>query len=102
MSIQTTPTDGITGGKGRAMLSVDDVAEELNCSSRHVRRLADTGRMPKPVKLGSLIRWPRPVIQRWIDDGCPQIRRAAKMAPEINGGIGRFCSELSREETDRG
>ena len=47
-----------TGGGDRAtrelpaMLSVDDVGALLACSARHVYRLADMGRMPRPVKLG--------------------------------------------------
>jgi excisionase family DNA binding protein len=61
------------------MLSVDDIAEiYLGCSKRHVYRLADSGRMPRPVKLGSLIRWPRAVIEKWIADGCPIVRNASK------------------------
>jgi excisionase family DNA binding protein len=61
------------------MLSVDDVAEiYLNCSARHVRRLADAGRMPKPIKLGSLVRFLRTDVEQWIADGCPNVRNAAK------------------------
>ncbi|WP_390621881.1 helix-turn-helix transcriptional regulator [Crateriforma conspicua] len=60
------------------MLSVDEVAEELNCSTRHVRRLYDAGRMPKPIRLGTLVRWPRGEIESWIADGCPNVRNANK------------------------
>lgn len=78
MSTQTN-AEAIHDGRGRAMLSVDDVAAlYLNCSARHVRRLADAGRMPRPIKLGSLCRWPRTVIEDWIADGCPNIRNNAK------------------------
>jgi predicted DNA-binding transcriptional regulator AlpA len=69
----------INDGHMRAMVSVDDIATEyLGCSPRHVNRLADSGRRPRPVKLGSLIRWPRAVIEQWINDGCPNVRNAAK------------------------
>ena len=68
----------IRDGRQRAMMSVDDVAMEIGCCSRSVRRWADSGRMPKPIKLGSLIRWPRAVIEEWIADGCPNVRNAAK------------------------
>jgi excisionase family DNA binding protein len=54
-----------------AMLTVHHVARMLNCSARTVYRLTDAGRMPRPVKLGALVRWPRDVIERWIADGCP-------------------------------
>ncbi|MBL8854883.1 MAG: helix-turn-helix domain-containing protein [Planctomycetaceae bacterium] len=71
--------DAITDGHGRAMLSVDDVAiNYLGCSTRHVYRLVDSGRMPRPIKLGSLIRWPRAVIEQWIADGCPNVRNLSK------------------------
>ena len=42
-----------------AMLDVNQVAALLCCSARHVYRLADAGLMPRPIKLGSLVRWPR-------------------------------------------
>lgn len=79
MPQQTANANAIADGRGRAMLSVDDIANDyLGCSSRHVRRLADAGRMPRPIKLGSLVRWPRSVIEQWIADGCPNVRNLAK------------------------
>ena len=60
------------------MIDVNGVATLLSCSVRHVTRLADAGRMPVPIKLGSLRRWQRAVIDQWILDGCPAIRRRAK------------------------
>lgn len=54
-----------------AMLDVIAVAEMLSVSTRHVRRLADSGAMPRPVKLGALVRWRRDLVERWIADGCP-------------------------------
>jgi excisionase family DNA binding protein len=58
-----------------ALLSVDDVSTYLTCSTRHVRRLADSGAMPRPLHLGSLVRWRRVDIERWIADGCPRCDR---------------------------
>ncbi len=75
----TSNADVFTNSRGRAMLSVDDIATTyLGCSTRHVYRLADSGRMPRPIKLGSLVRWPRAVIEQWIADGCPNIRNTSK------------------------
>jgi excisionase family DNA binding protein len=69
----------IVDGRGRAMLSIEDIATNyLGCSKRHVYRMADAGRMPRPIKLGSLARWPRAVIEQWIADGCPNVRNASK------------------------
>jgi excisionase family DNA binding protein len=57
-----------------ALLDVKAVAQMLDCSSRHIYRLVDDGRMPAPVRLGALVRWPRPVIEEWIATGCRPIR----------------------------
>lgn len=53
------------------LLDIHSVAKLLVCSPRHARRLADTGRMPRPVKLGALVRWSRQEIEDWIAQGCP-------------------------------
>ena len=64
--------DGDAGpGTQPAMLTVHDVARMLNCSARTVYRLCDNGRMPRPVKLGALVRWPRDLVERWVACGCP-------------------------------
>jgi excisionase family DNA binding protein len=57
------------------LLDVAAVAEMLGCSQRHVYRLSDAGRMPAPVKLGSLVRWSAAAIREWIDQGCPAVRQ---------------------------
>lgn len=66
--------DGREAGPGRmpALLTVDEIAEALGCSPRTVRRLADSGRMPRPVRLGALLRWRRQTIEHWIRLGCPR------------------------------
>lgn len=56
------------------LLDVRSVATLLNASPRHVYRLADSGRMPPPVRLGALVRWPRRDLERWIGEGCPAVR----------------------------
>ena len=54
-----------------ALLDVKQVAAILNCSQRHVFRLAVAGAMPKPRKLGTLVRWNCSQLETWIADGCP-------------------------------
>ena len=56
------------------LLTVEQVAAKLNCSPRHVYRLADAGRMPRPLKLGALCRWSRSVLESWIAEGCQPCR----------------------------
>jgi prophage regulatory protein len=62
----------------KRLLGVDDVARLLGVSSRHVYRLADGGRMPRPVKLGGSVRWDRQAIELWLEKGCPQVEKGAK------------------------
>jgi excisionase family DNA binding protein len=61
-----------------ALLSVDQIAAMLNCSARHCYRLADAGKLPRPVKLGSLVRWRADEIAEWIDSGCPSCRTGGR------------------------
>ena len=67
-------TEPISTAPKSTMLTVHDVARMLNCSARTVYRLTDSGRMPRPVKLGVLVRWPREAIETWISKGCPRAR----------------------------
>ncbi len=54
------------------LLTPDDVARILQCSSRHVYRLRDTGFLPLPIRLGRLLRWHRETIESWMAAGCPK------------------------------
>ena len=56
------------------LLDVHAVAQLLSCSTRHVYRLADSGQMPRPRKLGALVRWDREELAKWLSDGCPVCR----------------------------
>lgn len=67
-------TTARAGQSAQALMDVEQVADLLNCSARHVNRLSTDGRMPEPVLLGSLRRWQRASIEKWIEDGCPAIR----------------------------
>lgn len=58
-----------------ALLSVQAVAALLGVSTRHVYRLSDSGKIPRPVKLGATVRWNRAAIDEWIAQGCPSVRR---------------------------
>ncbi len=57
------------------LISVGDIARLLSCSKQHVRRMADSGLMPRPLKLGALVRWNRAEVENWIAAGCPDQRR---------------------------
>lgn len=62
-----------------ALLTVQEVAELLRCSPRHIRRLADGGQMPLPIHLGHLVRWRKFELDQWIEDGCPRCRKADRL-----------------------
>ena len=62
----------------RKLLNVKQVADLLDCSDRHVYRLVDSGRMPRPVKLGGLNRWPTKTIEDWITADCPAVRKLGR------------------------
>ena len=57
------------------LIGVDKVAELLECSLRTVYRLADCGQLPRPRKVGSLVRWSVGEIRKWVQEGCPKQRR---------------------------
>lgn len=56
------------------LIDVEGAATMCCCSTRTVRRLADAGKMPRPVKLGRLVRWRRDELARWLSEGCPTVR----------------------------
>ena len=62
------------------LLSIRQIAGILGCSTRHVQRLADGGKMPRPIRLGALLRWPQLVIEDWVANGCP-VSRSPQRAP---------------------
>ena len=54
------------------LIGVERVAEKLNVSTRHVRRLTESGAIPRPIRLGALVRWRLVEIDAWIASGCPR------------------------------
>ena len=56
------------------LLDVQAVAATLGCSPRTVYRLSDAGKLPRPVRLGSLVRWRADELRQWINAGCPAVR----------------------------
>ncbi len=76
------------------LLNTRDVAAMLQCSPRTVQRLAASGRMPRPVRLGRLARWSRPAIEVWIGNGCRR-PEGKETAP------GRTASRPNAEEGRR-
>lgn len=63
-----------------ALLDVNEVSQICGFSTRTAYRMADAGKMPKPIKLGSLVRWNRAVIEEWIAGGCKPVRPVGRAA----------------------
>lgn len=65
--------------KRGALADADEVAAIYACSKRHVFRMSESSRIPRPVKLGNLVRWilrtgdPTTGILDHIESGCPHI-----------------------------
>jgi excisionase family DNA binding protein len=55
----------------KRLIGVQQVAERLGCSTRHVWRILSAGLLPRPVKVGHLVRWSSTAIDEWIGKGCP-------------------------------
>lgn len=53
------------------LLAAADVAQLLAASIKTVRRLDLSGQIPRPVRLGRLVRWRRDEILAWIEASCP-------------------------------
>ena len=56
------------------LMSAADLAAMLGISIRHVWRLRDAGELPKPIKLGALVRWHKAAIHRWLAESNEQRR----------------------------
>lgn len=81
LSISPTADRGRKAGESALLIDVRDVADMLHCSPRHVYRLSDRGGMPRPLKLGTLVRWERAAVERWIANGCPPVRTITSRRP---------------------
>ncbi len=65
-------TDSQTTNDVLQLLSVDTLAQLLELSTRQVRRLDVTGKVPKPFKIGRSVRWRRSEILAWLEAGMPE------------------------------
>jgi excisionase family DNA binding protein len=72
------------------MLKADEVAELLGCSVRTVWRYRDTGELPKPLKVGQLVRWPMEVIEQWIQERIKASDQVSVLAGEAMADCGDF------------
>ena len=50
----------------KTLLTAKDLAELLGVSLRSVWRRISDGTVPKPVRIGRLVRWHRQTIEQWL------------------------------------
>ncbi len=60
------------------LIDVREVARMLSISERHIWRSEDRGLMPRGVRIGASVRWSRSALEKWINDGCPPVRKPAR------------------------
>lgn len=53
------------------LLSPVETARFLGVSTRHLRSLNASGRLPAPIRLGGCVRWSRGELLAWCDAGAP-------------------------------
>ena len=66
---------GKDGVGEQEMVTIGDAARLCGVSSRHFRRLADSGLAPLGIRLGRCVRWSKTALNTWMADGCPAIRK---------------------------
>ena len=54
------------------LIDLETIAAMLCVSTRHARRMSDSGWMPRPLRLGRCLRWRKAEIDAWISEGCPR------------------------------
>lgn len=66
--------------EGAFLWGLEEVASVLGISPAHVRRLADAGKLPRPIKLGRAVRWRVRDIEGFVESGRPatSTRRAKR------------------------
>lgn len=63
------------------LLTRKDLARELSVDPNTVERMANDGRIPAPINLGTetrkLLRWRRSEFEQWLQSGCKPIQAGA-------------------------
>lgn len=61
----------VAGGVLPLLLKAEAAARFLGFSKSEFYRLNTTGLIPSPIRFGKVMRWPRSVLRRWTEAGCP-------------------------------
>ena len=69
-------------GNGEELLTKKQIAQSLKLSTRSIDRKIAQGEFPKGMKIGSLVRWPKVLVDKWISD--QWINRCKSEAQRLN------------------
>jgi predicted DNA-binding transcriptional regulator AlpA len=61
------------------LLDTKQVAKLLSIGERTLWRHANSGRVLKPIKVGSAVRWNARELRQWVEAGCPTHEKWAQM-----------------------
>src|SRR5690606_41950218 len=77
-----------------------EVATLFCVSTRHIYRLADAGRMPRPLKIGRANRWSRAALDDWIAGGCqPVDRKSTRLnSSHVKISYAVFCLKKKKKK----
>lgn len=53
------------------LITIKKLAAILDIGERTAWRYLSAGKLPKPIRLGRLVRWDKAVIHSWVDAGTP-------------------------------
>lgn len=53
------------------LIDMKAAAKLLDLSERTVWGMANSGRMPKPIRIGRAVRWSYEELRAWVNAGCP-------------------------------
>jgi predicted DNA-binding transcriptional regulator AlpA len=57
------------------LLSARKLAEMLDISTATLWRLRSAGKLPRPLRLGSSLRWRAEEVRQWVETGMPDLMR---------------------------
>lgn len=63
----------VNPSSGMALMTIEQVAEMLQTSTRTVYRRSQDGTLPAPLKIGNVTRWRRDILESWIEGGCQTV-----------------------------
>jgi excisionase family DNA binding protein len=49
-------------------LTVEELAERYRCSKQHIGRQLAAGKLPRPIRVGALVRWRLEAIEAWENE----------------------------------